>query len=307
LINLNSIWIKLLLSGGSVFAIQWGCYLFFKQKKAHQPIYELSPSSHQKKKLTPSFGGVGIVLSLFFSVIFFNDFNLEVYWLLVCVLLFASIGFFDDFIAIKKTRNKGFSAAVKFGLQGVVSVTLIYMYSTFFYELSLFEWALYIFVFMATPNATNLSDGLDGLLAGLSLITCAGFYVYFLHPLFWHLQPAVSSLFLVILVFLWFNQNPAKIFMGDTGSLALGAAFAGISLMAKNPFILIPFGAIYIIETLSVIIQVIYFKCTKRRVFLMAPLHHHFELLGFSEKNVVRLFWFMGFVFIMIYVVNELF
>ena len=145
---------------------------------------------------------------------------------------------------------------------------------------------------MGSSNATNLTDGLDGLLTGCALVTCAGFaFLCTKVTGFLSLQSAVLSLTVALLVFYLFNRHPAKIFMGDTGSLALGAAFAAFAIVLGNVWILLPLGFIYILETVSVIIQVVYFKQTKKRIFLMAPLHHHFELCGLKEQYVVTLFW----------------
>lgn len=298
-------WGSLFLFFFMVFFLQYGCYLTIKTLKINQHIYALTPVSHQVKKLTPSFGGVGLVLSIVLGVILFRFFEPKVIWWLAVVVSFSFLGFIDDFLSFKRKDNQGLTAKLKFLLQVMVSLFFLFIYSFLFYPLTGFEWAVYLFVFVATPNATNLSDGLDGLLTGLAMMSCIGFYLFFVETFMLTEHFLVIILFLSLLVFLLFNRSPAKIFMGDTGSLAIGAAFAAFSLMAHNPFVLIALGAVYGIETLSVIIQVGVYKYSKKRVFLMAPLHHHFELLGLSEKQVVRLFWMIGFVFLMVVIMVD--
>ncbi len=211
-------------------------------------------------------------------------------------LSFSVLGFLDDFIATIGGQNKGFSATQKLALQCVLATAFILGYHLWIMPLHLGVALFYIFLIVGTSNATNLTDGLDGLLGGLALITMTGFlYLFQCNPEFF----AFCSLFFpALLGFLWFNKHPAKLFMGDTGSLALGACFSGLAIVANKPLSLLCLGSVYVIETLSVMIQVLSFKLRKKRVFLMTPLHHHFELLGLPEKQVVRLFWIMGLLFL---------
>jgi phospho-N-acetylmuramoyl-pentapeptide-transferase len=282
---------------GLIFVIalcaQIACIIFFRRKKAFQSIYELSPKTHQNKAGTPSLGGIGILIGLWSIVIFFQ-LSKEILWLLAVFTSFASIGFIDDMQSLLNKKNKGLSAKHKFFMQCMIALLCLQSYSIVFTQLSIFEFIFYIFMMVGFSNATNLTDGLDGLLAGSSIITLVGFLLiadpYSTNS---SLLIFILTLIMCVLAFFMVNKHPAKIFMGDTGSLALGAVFVGIALLLNNIWLLLAFGALYILETSSVIIQVIYYKRTKKRFFLMSPLHHHFELLGLKERTVVTLFWIL--------------
>ena len=269
----------------------------FHRFKAYQPIYDLSPSDHQKKAKTPTIGGITILLSVWLSWALFFTTSLKVTWLVALYSVFALIGFSDDILALYKKSNKGLSARQKFALQCLFSLGFIYLYSMYFSGLDWWHYPFYMFIIVGASNATNLTDGLDGLLAGCSLLTLFGFYYVMVESYQVDISRFIVILIIIIMSFLFYNWNPAKLFMGDTGSLALGAVFAGLALLYADVWILLPLGAIYIIETLSVIIQVAYFKQTKKRIFLMSPLHHHFELLGFKELHVVLIFYGIAFLF----------
>jgi len=271
-------------------AIQKMLILFLRKKSVFQNIYELSPERHQGKSHTPSFGGVGIVLTLLISMLFFSDFLIkkEPLFLMGLFFAFSAIGFLDDFLSKTKGKNMGLKPRHKFGLQWAMAIFFVGFFSKYMTPLSLMEMAFYSFLMVGFSNATNLTDGLDGLLAGAALMTLFGFFMTF--------SDISIKIFLLVLMsaisgFYVFNMHPAKIFMGDTGSLGLGAVFVGFSMYLNQPFILLPLGILYIVETLSVILQVISFKWFKKRLFLMSPLHHHFELLGLSEKKILYLFW----------------
>ena len=255
-----------------------------------QPIYDLSPQSHQKKTKTPSMGGIGILVGIGIGVMLFS-LSLDVLWVFFAMVMFGGIGFYDDVKSFLKGKNQGLSAAQKFMLQVCVSFVLLFLFSYFIRGLSVFELVFYSFVMIGTSNATNLTDGLDGLLAGCSLITLLGFTFLFQLSGDLSAQILCNIVMFSVAAFFLFNRNPAAIFMGDTGSLLLGAGFSAFAIVLDNVWVLLPLGAVYIMETVSVIIQVVYYKWTKKRVFLMAPLHHHFELMGVSEKKVVWLFW----------------
>lgn len=270
---------------------------FFHRFSAYQPIYNLSPSSHQKKAKTPTLGGVSILLSVWLGWAFFFTASLKVTWLVAMYSVFALIGLSDDLLALAQKKNKGLSAKQKFSLQCIVALGFVYLYSIYFSGLDWWHYPFYMFVIVGTSNATNLTDGLDGLLAGCSLITLFGFYYLMVQSYQVDISKFVVVLIVIVFSFLAYNWNPAKLFMGDTGSLALGACFAGLALLYADVWILLPLGAVYILETLSVIIQVSYFKRRKKRIFLMAPLHHHFELLGIKEVHVVMLFYAIAFLF----------
>lgn len=274
-----------------------------RQLKVYQSIYELSPEHHREKSFTPSFGGLSFLIGTVLGVIIFHLFDPRVFWCLSLMTVFTAIGFFDDILSFMKEKNKGLSVAQKFMLQSAAALFFLVVFHFLIRPLSLWDFFIYWFVIVGASNATNLTDGLDGLLAGLSLVTLTGFAFVFRY-----FELPVMISFLIVLIisvsgFLLFNRYPAKMFMGDTGSLALGALFAALTVVLDNPWLLLPFGAVYIMETLSVIIQVAYFKRKRKRVFLMSPLHHHFEMMGLSETMTVFLFWFIGFLFALLYFV----
>lgn len=269
----------------------------FHRFKAYQPIYNLSPGSHQKKQKTPTLGGVVLLISLWVGWALLLKGSALALWLVGLYTSFAIIGLIDDGLSLTKDKNKGLSAKHKFILQLSTSFIFLIGYSQWFEPLTWWQMSAYIFVIVGTSNATNLTDGLDGLLSGSSLVTLLALIQLLVITNHMQLVPVCMVLAVNIAVFLWFNWHPAKVFMGDTGSLAIGAILAGIAIAYQDIWILIPLGAVYILETLSVIIQVGYYKMTKKRVFLMAPLHHHFELMGLSEVTVVLLFYSIGMMF----------
>lgn len=275
---------------------------WLKKQRAYQPIYESSPTTHQKKAKTPSFGGVGIIITLFLSGLFFS-YSTESLWCLYTTLASALIGLLDDTLATVYGKNKGLSARYKFLLQNLLAILSLSVLQFFIMPLPIPVVILAYFLLIATPNATNLTDGLDGLLSGLGILSLIGFSFFIAKYNLTGLAMLPISMIISISAFLVFNKAPAKLFMGDTGSLAIGTFMATLAIALKNPLILIPLGAVYILETLSVMIQVISFKVRKKRVFLMAPLHHHFELLGLPETKVVGLFWTLGAFFLFLFIV----
>jgi phospho-N-acetylmuramoyl-pentapeptide-transferase len=275
---------------------------FLNRLKLYQKIYSLCPKTHKKKKATPSFGGVGIIVNIIFGLYLFQIYDFKyVKWIALTIIVFAAIGFFDDFLSLLHDKNKGLSATNKFILQAICSLILLFCFDLFVRPIAFYEYLIYWFAFVGGSNATNITDGLDGLLTGLSVITLSGFVILFFSISLFQIKSLCLIAGITLLFFLIYNFRPAKIYMGDTGSLALGALFASLALVADSIWIMLPFCMVYIIETMSVIIQVVYFKLTKKRVFLMAPLHHHFELLGMSERKTVFLFWFIGLVSLLVY------
>ena len=259
-----------------------------KKLKARQSVREEGPKSHRSKNGTPTMGGIFMILSA------------------VLVLLFNKIlGFLDDFIKAEKKRNLGLTAKQKMLGQIILAVLfcwgvvdtlhLPFSIAIPFTNIDIYIGAFYyifvILVIVGASNAVNLTDGLDGLASGCCVIAFSAYAVYC------YLSGNNDlGYFIIILAgtcigFLFFNYHPAKIFMGDTGSLALGGAIAGISVMTRTELLLIFIGFIFVIEALSVIIQVASFQLTGKRVFKMSPLHHHFELSGWSEVHVVWAFW----------------
>jgi len=287
-------------------AIQYLLIFTLKKMSVYQQIYELSPHSQKSKGKTPSFGGIGIVLGVLLGQLLLKLFSPETLWLSALLVSFAGIGFVDDFLSVFHKSNKGLSAKVKFGLQVLLGIILLAIYHKYIFPLSVIDFLFFLFLMVGASNATNLTDGLDGLLAGTAIISFLGFYILFIVTGS-ELTPVTTVILISLATFLWVNKNPAKIFMGDTGSLAIGALLAGVGIVIHNPWILIPFGGIFILETVSVIMQVTSYKLTHKRIFLMAPLHHHFELLGLSEKNVVRLFWLVQFICVFLYLFLTIF
>jgi phospho-N-acetylmuramoyl-pentapeptide-transferase len=284
---------------------------FLRRLKFGQSIREEGPKSHQKKTGTPTMGGIMILLSVTVTTLVmtgkFSQPSVETYLLLFVTLGFGLLGFMDDFIKVVMKRNLGLTSKQKLLGQIIISVIFYFIFKQS--ELSSvvsipltdysvdLGWGYVLFIIfwmVGFSNAVNLTDGLDGLVSGTAAIAFGAFAV-----LAWNQSQFELSIFSVAVVgavlgFLVFNAHPAKVFMGDTGSLALGGAIATVAILAKLEIILIIIGGIFVIETLSVILQVISFKTTGKRIFRMSPLHHHYELIGWSEWRVVVTFWTVG-------------
>ena len=277
--------------------------------KFGQSIRSEGPQSHLNKKGTPTMGGLVIILITIFlnvTLILFNykDTNMNVYQIILLIIPFVSfgaIGFIDDYLIIVKKTNDGLKPHIKFLLQLLISAVCYYLTIqtrgtneiNFFGEridLKFFYGIFIILSFTGFTNATNLTDGLDGLLGGTSAIITTGITVLAFINKNYYVMYFGLSLLTGIFSFLIFNLPKARIFMGDTGSLALGGAIAGIALYLKMPLLLIIIALVPIIETVSVMMQVAYYKKTGKRIFKMAPIHHHFELCGWKEGKVVSVF-----------------
>lgn len=296
------------------------------QYQVKQYIRDDGPASHQNKAGTPTMGGVFIIFSVLFSVLFWADLsNPFVLLLLFVALAFGLIGFLDDLLMIRRRNSKGLSTRSKFLWEIVIALgvgVFLYLepsYNTqlslpFFKEvrpdLGLGYIFLIAFIIVGTSNAVNLTDGLDGLAIGPYLIAISTYLI--LSYLAGHVKiaeylqiPFISNVGEVTVVcgalvgasvgFLWFNTYPAQIFMGDVGALPLGALLGTVAILAKHEILLVLVGGIFVIETVSVIIQVGFFKATNgRRIFRMAPVHHHFELKGWPEPKVIVRFWIIA-------------
>ena len=290
-------------------------------KKLHvgQSVSKLINERHLKKDGTPTIGGLIFIIPtiLIMLILYLRgsiEFNSNLIILIFVFLAYGALGFIDDFLKVKYHNNNGLSIGVKFLLQTAIAVVFYIIYrnnggdsnlviSSLGINVSL-GWAFGLFILLVlvgTTNAVNISDGLDGLAGGLSVVAIMAYGV-----IAWgskwisgYQEIAIFAFVLcgAILGFLVFNTHPAKVFMGDTGSLALGGVLAGLGILTKTELLLIILGGLFVIETLSVIIQVTSFKTTGKRVFLMSPIHHHFELKGWSETRVVMTFWFAEFVF----------
>ncbi len=276
-----------------------------KHKQFRQFIREEGPQSHLSKEGTPTMGGIAIFAALVLMTFIGGYVTIDTYVMIAVTLLFGLIGFFDDYIKVAKKHNLGLRAWQKLVLQILFAVGLaVYMaeFSGYGTEVWIpfidryvdFGW-MYIpfvaFVVVAMANAVNLTDGLDGLSSGVTALVAFFFAITAMQ--FGHNSASVFCIALTgaCLGFLAFNKYPAKLFMGDTGSMALGGALASAAIIMKVEFLLPVAGLIYVLEALSVIIQVASFKLTGKRVFKMAPLHHHFEMCGMKEKYVVVMFW----------------
>ncbi|GGN49267.1 MULTISPECIES: phospho-N-acetylmuramoyl-pentapeptide-transferase [Oceanobacillus] len=289
---------------------------FLRRLKFGQSIREEGPESHQKKSGTPTMGGIMIVLSIIITSLIMvwkvsGTIGYEVWLLLLVIFGYGLVGFLDDFIKVVMKRNLGLTSLQKLIGQIVIALLFFFVlqandFSTYIqipgtniqWELGWFYAILVIFMLVGSSNAVNLTDGLDGLLAGTAAIAFGAFAILAVYGMPQN-DIAVFSLASAgaLLGFLVFNAHPAKVFMGDTGSLALGGAIAAVAILTKMEILLVIIGGVFVIETLSVIIQVISFKTTGKRVFKMSPLHHHYELMGWSEWRVVTTFWLVGFVF----------
>ena len=280
-----------------------------KHKQFQQFIREEGPQSHLSKEGTPTMGGIAIFGALVLMTFIGGYVSTDTFVMLGVTLLFGLIGFFDDYIKVAKKHNLGLRAWQKLVLQIFFAGALAFYMANYsgygtevwipFIDKYIDFGGLYIpfviFVVVAMANAVNLTDGLDGLSSGVTALV--GFFFAIVGMEFGHNSAAVFCVALTgaCLGFLVFNRYPAKLFMGDTGSMALGGALASAAIIMKVEFLLPIAGLIYVLEALSVIIQVGYFKMTGgKRFFKMAPLHHHFEMCGMKEKYVVAMFWFIA-------------
>lgn len=276
-----------------------------KEFHARQEEREEGPESHKYKAGTPTMGGILILFALTVSVLLFNGAEPSKLMALFLTLGNGLIGFADDSIKAVKKRNLGFTAKQKLAGQAVISVIFCIALKVFadmpttvwipFTDITVdLGMAYYLFVFLiivGATNAVNLTDGLDGLAAGSSAITAVAYVVISVALGYGGIAIFGAALAGACLGFLFYNQHPAKMFMGDTGSLALGGAMAAMAILTKTELLLVIAGGLYVLEALSVILQVISFKTRGVRIFKMSPVHHHFELSGWSEVKVVTVFW----------------
>ena len=294
---------------------------FLEKKQFRQFVREEGPQSHLSKTGTPSMGGLAIINAAAVSSLavtaFTGELDIRVAGVIVLMYLFALIGFIDDYEKAIKKNNAGispkqkiimqfgfslafavFAAYFSYGVYGMVGGTEVWIpFIDKYVDFGILYIPFEIFVLVAFSNSVNLTDGLDGLASGVTALVSI-FMVVAGTAFFFTGEPIVfGAVAGGCLGFLMFNKNPAKIFMGDTGSMALGGVLAAGAIMMKLEFLLAIAGLVYVIEALSVIIQVTYFKKTKKRIFKMAPIHHHFELCGMSEKKVVAMFWAATLVF----------
>ncbi len=276
--------------------------------KFGQSIREEGPKSHQKKSGTPTMGGIMIILGITLGTLAAAPWTPEVLLAVFIMLGHFVLGFLDDYIKVVKKRNLGLRARQKLAGQILIAVVTMYVATQVLgidtdiwipgldenVSLGALYYPLVLFVLVGTSNAVNLTDGLDGLAAGTVAIAASAFAVVAVLTGHGDLAYLCVAMAAACLAFLRFNAHPAKVFMGDTGSLALGGALAAVGILTHTEILLAVIGFVFVCEALSVIIQVISFQTTGKRVFRMSPIHHHFELGGWSEWKVVTVFWCVG-------------
>lgn len=287
---------------------------FLKKLKFGQVEREEGLASHKAKGGTPTMGGIVFILAsiVVVYVLNFSFFqNPYVNLLTFAFLGFGLIGFLDDYLIVVRKTNEGLKPIYKYALQSVAAIAF-YLLAKYFIpdfnsmitipllhmevDLGWFYPVLVYFMFTAGSNAVNLTDGLDGLATGLSITATSVFVIFAIMNKNYEIAIYAMVIVGALLGFMYFNYHPARIFMGDTGSLALGGVLAALAVLTHQELLFILIGGVFLIETLSVIIQVVSFKTRGKRVFKMTPIHHHFEMLGWSEQQVVISFWFLGFI-----------
>jgi phospho-N-acetylmuramoyl-pentapeptide-transferase len=298
-----------------------------KELRVGQPIRSDGPAQHQKKEGTPTMGGILIILAALIPTLLWARLDTPALWIVVAVTAaMAGIGFWDDWLKVVRRNSKGLPAKAKLGMQFAVGLGIgLYLYLKplgiaqtvltfpFFKSFNPDLGFLYIpfaaLVIVAAANAVNLTDGLDGLAIGPTIVAGSAYtiiaylaghatfsrYLQIIHvPGVGEVAIFGAALVGAALGFLWFNAYPASVFMGDVGSLALGGALGTMALLTKHELLLIWIGGVFVVETLSVIIQVLSFRYSGKRVFRMAPIHHHFELKGWPEPKVIVRFWIIS-------------
>ena len=289
-----------------------------KKIKASQRI-NVYVENHQRKSGTPTMGGIVFIIPTIITTIFLIltnkiEFSVNLLIVLFVFISYSLIGFLDDYLSIKKNKNEGLTQIQKLLLQFIVALIFYILYCKYTDANSVLEitllgirwnlgWFYGIFILLllvGSSNAVNLTDGLDGLAGGLSAIAFVAFGLISWGS-YWIEGYQDMGIFCFILVgaimgFLVYNTNPAKIFMGDTGSLTLGATLATIAILTNHELSLALIGGVFVIETLTVIIQITSVVLFKKKVFLMTPIHHHFERLGWREADIVKVFWIAGFI-----------
>lgn len=298
------IWYLMLLTFILTFLILNWLINYQKRNRVGQIEREEGLRSHKEKNKTPIFGGVAFVSSyliVFTFLLIINEINIYIYLLIVMPMTsFSLLGFIDDYLILKYKKNQGIKPNIKFLIQIIISTLffIIYLILNFDTKINLFfitidlKFLYGIFILLAFSgftNATNLTDGVDGLLAGTFSFILIGLFLITSNS---NIRNLITILFSGICAFLYFNLPKAKIFMGDTGSLAIGSLFVSLLVILKLEVFLFIFGLVYVLETLSVMLQVAYFKYSKgKRIFKMSPLHHHFEIVFNSEIKTLILFY----------------
>lgn len=287
--------------------------------KEGQSIREVGPKWHKKKSGTPTMGGLLIIIAMTITNLWVgawqNQLTHSLIIITLVIILYGGIGFIDDFIKVFKKRNLGLKALQKLVLQIIVAFIFLYVYATdqlpFNFTIpgiwsidSVIIFVLFtVFWLVGFSNATNLTDGIDGLLGGLATISYGTYGIIALNQNRIDIAIVCFSVVGGLLAFLIFNHKPAKIFMGDVGSLALGAGLAVIAILLGRYWSLLLIGLVYVLETASVMLQVFSFKVFHKRIFKMTPIHHHFEMVGWNEWKIDIVFWIIGIVCSGIYLI----
>ena len=304
---------------GLIFSFITGSILvpFLHNRKYNQRLSIYLEEKHKNKKNVPTMGGLIFIIptiSIYLLLLLFHkiDFHMNTFIVIFTFLSFGLIGFIDDYLIIIRNNNNGLKEGTKFFLQIISSIIFFYLFMkscnepliwihTLHIKLNI-GWLYGLFILLvltASSNAVNITDGLDGLAGGLSAIAFLTFGIISFNTtwLEGYMEIALFCFILggSIIGFLFYNVNPAKIFMGDTGSLALGATLGCIAILTRHELLLILIGIVFVIETLSCVIQRIYYKFTHKRLFTMTPIHHGFEKKGYLEKDIVKYFWIIGF------------
>jgi phospho-N-acetylmuramoyl-pentapeptide-transferase len=292
-----------------------------------QNIRDVGPESHQAKAGTPTMGGLLILVAVTIPTLLWARLDTPLVWLVVLTTLgFGAIGFADDYLKLRRGRSEGLSAGVKFALTGVVGATFAVVLLSYSFEstltfpffkelvidLGVFYVVLVVLILISSSHAVNLTDGLDGLAIGATVIVASTYAIFtyiagnritsdYLQvayvPDAGEVTVFCGALVGASLGFLWFNCHPASVFMGDVGSLAIGGAIGSVAILAKQEILLFLVGGLFVVVTMSVILQVTSFKLRGKRIFRMAPIHHHFELAGWSEPQIIVRFWIVAILF----------
>ena len=309
MIGFRSIAITVLMS--YILVMVMGPFLIpvLHKMKFGQTVRDDGPQSHLKKNGTPTMGGVMFMVAITAVTLLRAGINANVLMALLCMLGFGLIGLMDDLVKIKMTRSLGLTAKQKILLQVILAFAVSYyqykvvgdgsQFIVPFVQAEINIGIAYIpfmmIVVLGTVNAVNLTDGLDGLASGITAIVALFFTIFaFIVVQNVEISQFAAATLGACIGFMWFNVNPAKVFMGDTGSMALGGAVTAFALFTNSALLIPIVGGIYFAEALSVIIQVLYFKKTRKRVFKVAPLHHHYEQCGWPETKVVFIFWLVA-------------
>ena len=303
---------------GFILSIAFGSILvpFLKNKKLNQRLSIYLEEKHNSKKQVPTMGGLIFIiptLIIFIVLIVINKLDIKINALIIIFtfISYSLIGFIDDYLIIIRNNNNGLKEGTKFLMQIITAIIFFYLFMKngnepliWIHSLNIklnIGWLYGLFILLvltSSSNAVNITDGLDGLASGLSIIAFITFGIITFNTTWLDGYNEIAIFCFILsgslLGFLVYNTNPAKIFMGDTGSLSLGATLGGIAIITRHELLLVLIGIVFVIETLTCIIQRIYYKITHKRLFTMTPIHHGFEKKGYNERDIVKYFWIVG-------------